>query len=291
MQNHDIVDNFQSDIHRLLLSTMAIQQPDLFLPTIADVRPRDVRDLMAHNLFALGSYKRTQPIEHYFGNNNSIIVRGNEEFGIANVYDQDLLLFLISSLQEQIDRGHTIDTQDQLFNIYDFAKFRGVRPSRISGKTYQEIRSSLKRLTSTTIETNVRGEWGIFPMLAGATTRDRDIIRRDKFDVQNFRVRLPPWLFEAVVKDRQVLSFSRDYFTIRGMLRRFVFLYSRKAIGTNKTSWSESLQSFMPKTGTLSNPREFRRLISKLSDRPILNYTTSLDGDTIHFRKLTKKGD
>ena len=267
-----------------------MDQPDLFLPTISDVRTRDIRDLMSHNWFALGSkYKRTEPIHHQIGQ-NWVRIRGTEEFGIATVYDQDLLLFLISNLQEQLDRGFSIQTRDQLFNIYDFAKFRGVSAGKISGGHYQDIKAALQRLTSTTVETTMRGDgWGIFPLLAGATQRDRDTIKGPCFDVQYFRVQLPPFIFDAVVKERQVLSFSRDYFSLRGMLRRFLFLYARKSIGNNKNAWKEPLTTFMPKTATLSSRKEFRRQIRTITEKPILNYTVSIDEDDNIVFKVHRK--
>ena len=267
-----------------------MDQPDLFLPTISDVRTRDIRDFMSHNWFSLSKKKRTEPIHHQVGD-NWVRIRGTQEFGIATVYDQDVLLFLISNLQERIDSGQPIDTRDQLFSIYDFAKFRGLSANKISGATYLDIKAALQRLTSTTVETDIRGSgWGIFPLLSGATQRDVDTIKGPVFDTHYFRVQLPPFIFDAVVRERQVLSFSREYFSIRGALRRFLFLYARKSIGNNKSEWKESIHTFMPKTATLSSTKEFRRMIRAMTDKPVLNYTVRLDDDdNIIFRDHKKR--
>ena len=265
-----------------------MDQTDLFLPALGDVRARTVQDFMTHNWFALhGGTKRTEPITHKVGD-TWVTVRGTADLGIATLYDADLLFFLISTLQQNIDDGQPI-TNSFSFSFWDFAKFRQIK--NLSGKRYADIWEAIKRLTTTTIQTNIPayGE-RIIPLLAGGAKLEEDLVMGPKFPTQYYRVELAPFVYDAVANQKRVLSISKDYFRIRGMLRRFLFLYARKSIGQNKSEWKESLETFMPKTATLSSRKEFRRMIRTMTEKPILNYTVRLDDeDNIIFQNHQKR--
>ena len=83
---------------------MKLEQLDLFLSLGADVSAREKQDLMARNWFALGKRKRTTTIEHQFGD-DWIRVTGHEDYGIATIYDNDILIYLISQLNEAQNSG------------------------------------------------------------------------------------------------------------------------------------------------------------------------------------------
>ena len=141
-----------------------MDQTDLFLPAIGDVRARTVQDFMTHNWFALGKSKRTEPIKHQVGD-TWVTIRGTADLGIATVYDADLLLFLISTLQQHLDDQKPVSNSFS-FSFWDFAKFRQIK--NLSGQRYTDIWEAIKRLTTTTIQTNIP-QYGerILPLLAG----------------------------------------------------------------------------------------------------------------------------
>ena len=77
------------------MARASANQLDFFVVDTIDFRAKHVLDLMQRNLFGLSKRKRTEPIVHE-EKGSFIKVTGDDDYGIANVFDQDLLIFLIS---------------------------------------------------------------------------------------------------------------------------------------------------------------------------------------------------
>lgn len=76
-------------------------------------------------------------------------------------------------------------------------------------------------------------------------------------------ITLSEWLYNAIV-GRQVLTLSRDYFRLRKPLERRLYELARKHCGL-QPAWKCSLTLLHKKSGTTSELREFRRLISEIA--------------------------
>jgi len=79
-------------------------QPDLFIALPSDIPARDQQDLMERPFFSLAKNKRTTPIEYEVGG-NYICVTANEKYGIATIWDADILIWAASQITEALSKG------------------------------------------------------------------------------------------------------------------------------------------------------------------------------------------
>ena len=240
---------------------------DLFVPTASDVSPKEQQDLMSRCWFALSKRKRYEPIEHQFGS-NWVRVSGTESSPIATIFDNDLLLYLISHLMHAVNNGQEVSRRIR-FTGYDFFTFIGVK--HIGGNYYDLLWQRMQRLNQTLIQTNLR---------IGQRERDTqfhwlaqiDRVREGRFTI-GYEIVIPEWLYSSVVNDKNVLTLNADYFHLRGGLNRWLYLWARKSAGTQRDGWSETSQSLHAKSGSLGSYAEFNRSIRKvLIDGSVLDY-------------------
>src|SRR3954453_19201703 len=90
---------------------------DLFIPYVTDLPLRDTRETMERPFFSLAKRKRLKPIE-YVSPNGEIFVNvfPNAEFGMATIWDADVLIWAASQLnnlrkQERNDLPRTLHFQ------------------------------------------------------------------------------------------------------------------------------------------------------------------------------------
>src|SRR6478672_4039209 len=79
-------------------------QVDLFAASFADIPIRDQRDTMERPFFSLAKKPRIVPIE-YQVNDVWVKVSPNPEFGMATIWDADILIWASTQITEQLDRG------------------------------------------------------------------------------------------------------------------------------------------------------------------------------------------
>src|SRR6266436_8148397 len=131
-----------------------------FQATTSDVAVKDQIDLMSRGWFSLTA-NRTDPIEHEYHDRRTnrvekIRVTGTQEYGIATVHDQDLLIFVISQWLDAKQCGLPISRRIS-FTPYQFFEWIGREPT---GSAYQRLNDALHRLKTTNIETTVDYEAG-----------------------------------------------------------------------------------------------------------------------------------
>jgi plasmid replication initiation protein len=245
-------------------------QLDLFIASASDVSPKEHRDLMARNWFSLAKQKRTEPIQHTFGE-NWVKVTGDEKYGIATIFDNDILVFVMSQYMAAINNNLPTGRRFQ-FTGYEYFKFIGRK--KFGGKAYSDLWASLERLHHTFVETNIRMDVGarahsfnwlseILQMREGGVHRGYEIV-------------IPDWMYESVVEKKIVLTLDDDYFNIRSGLERWLYLFARKSSGYNTGGWSEGIFSIYKKSGSKSSFSEFKRSIGAIVKRGgILGYNIS----------------
>ena len=81
-------------------------QPDLFAANFADIPIRDQRDTMERPFFSLAKKPRFAPIEYHVGD-VWVEVTANPKFGIATIWDADILIWASTQITEALDRGLT----------------------------------------------------------------------------------------------------------------------------------------------------------------------------------------
>ena len=233
-------------------------QFDLFIASASDVSPKSQQELMARNWFSLAKQKRVEPIEHSFGD-SWVKVTGNPNHGIATIFDNDVLIFVIAQYMSAINNGMKTGRRFQ-FTGYEFFKFVGKK--RFGGKGYADLWKSLERLHNTFVETNIR--------LRGNTRHHSfnwlSEIKQNMEDGRHigYEIVIPEWLYTSVVQDKLVLTLDSGYFEIKGGLERWLYLFARKTSGWQTGGWSEGLKSIYSKSGSKSSFSEFKRSVYKI---------------------------
>tara|TARA_E500000331_G_scaffold314777_1_gene324333 strand:- start:652 stop:1500 length:849 start_codon:yes stop_codon:yes gene_type:complete len=243
------------------------QQLDLFVASATDISPKEHQDLMTRCWFSLAKQKRTEPIEHKFGD-SWVKVSGDPQYGIATIFDNDILLFAIAQLKFNMNNNLAVGRRFQ-FTGYEYWKF--VNKNRSGGKGYADLWASLQRLHHTYVETNIR---------QGSSRRHHSFVWlsdiKQSFENgrhRGYEITLPEWLYDSVVNDNLVLTLDDGYFDIRGGLERWIYLFARKTSGYSKVGWQETIENIHRKSGSKSPLKAFRRQLQKIiSKGKIIDY-------------------
>lgn len=240
------------------------KQLDLFIALPADMPAKNGQDLMARAWFSLSKRKRMKPIEHRIGEDFVKVLP--TEKGMATVWDQDFIMFVISQWIEAINKQIiTLDSREKLtklsFNPYDYMRWKGIK--RPSGKHYQEFRASIDRLASTYIETSLQVDERT-RITQGFNWITYWTLEEDKISDANMTVHLPDFIWN-VVKRKNILTIDDAYFSITGGLERFLYLYCRKAAGSG--DWLEGFESIYEKSAAVELPKRFTARLRGIIER------------------------
>ena len=243
-------------------------QLDLFLASASDVAPKEHQDLMARNWFSLAKQKRVEPIHHTYGD-NWVKITGNPKYGLATIYDNDILLFVISQYMAAVNNGMATGRVFR-FTAYEYFKFTGKK--RLGGKGYSDLWKSLERLHHTFVETNISIDEGQRRHSFNWLSEIKQM--REGNAHRGYEIVIPDWLYESVVNKKMVLTLDNGYFDIRGGLERWLYMFARKSSGYQSQGWAESLHSIYLKSGSRSSFVEFKRAVKRIIDKgSILGYT------------------
>jgi hypothetical protein len=154
------------------------------------------------------------------------------------------------------------------------------------GRGYEQLKSALDRLRGTSIRTNIKT--GNEEITEGFGLIDSwRIIRQTKSGrMTELQINLSDWVFNAVA-NREVLTLHRDYFRLRSPLERRMYELARKHCG-KQDEWAISLELLRKKCGSLSNDREFRRLVQNICEENaryghMPDYALTIDGEKVRF--------
>jgi len=243
-------------------------QRDMFISMVGDASAKELQDLMARNWFSLSKRRRIEPIEHRFGD-DWIKITGDPKYGIATIFDNDLILFVITQWLRTLNDGGTIE-RSFYFTGYELFTFLG--KDRFGGTGYKDLWRAMERLHHTFVETNIRmgnsARHHSFNWLSEIKQiKDGDIHR-------GYTITLPDWIYDSVQNKKLILTLDEEYFDIRGGLERWLYLFARKSAGWQVGGWAESVYSIYRKSGSKGTFSEFKRSINKLVKRgDFLGYT------------------
>jgi plasmid replication initiation protein len=204
-------------------------QFDLFVPYVADLPLRDQRETMERPFFSLAKRKRLKPIE-YTSPNGEVFVNifPNQEFGMATIWDADVLIWAASVLNDRRKRGENDLPRTLPFHPYDLLRTIG---RETGGREYRLLREALGRLQSTTIVTNIRVKRGKkhrqFSWIEGWT----DLANEDDKQSRGMTLTLSDWFYEGLLMDGGLLSIDPVYFSITGGRERWLYRVARKHAG------------------------------------------------------------
>lgn len=234
------------------------------LPDFSDISLRDYQETMQRPFFSLSKKKRVRPIEYVSPDRSvTVHVSANPEYGMATIWDADIMIYLASHLNELRERGDNDLSPTIRLQPGDLLKriCWGV-----SGRAYERLISALDRLQATTIKTNLR---------ANSKTRETTFSWIDSYthlvDERTQRslgmeITLSKWFFDGVMDKRNVLAISPLYFEITSGLGKWLYRASRKHAGGNGAEgFTIGFDTLHQKSGSESSLPSFKNKILELA--------------------------
>ena len=270
------------------------EQFDLFLPYIADLPLRDQREMMERPFFSLAKSKRVKPIDYTSPDGKLWVhVSANPDYGMATIWDADILIYCASVLADMARRG--VNDVPRKLHIMPYDLLRAIgRPT--TGRAYELLGQALDRLVSTTIKTNIRAEnrrEATFSWLDGWTQLVDERTERSR----GMTLELSNWFWEGVMMKGGVLSIDRAYFDITGGRERWLYRVARKhAGGAGEAGFAISMPVLFEKSGAEGQYRRFKFEMLKLAEKNELpgyglSVETAKDGEPmLRMRRIDGKG-
>lgn len=252
------------------------EQFDLFLPYLADLPLRDQREMMERPFFSLAKTKRVKPIDYTSPDGQLWVhVSASPEYGMATIWDADILIYCASQLADMARRGVNDVPRKLHLMPYDLLRAIG-RPT--TGRAYELLGQALDRLVATTIKTNIRAEnrrEATFSWLDGWTQLVDERTERSR----GMTIELSNWFWEGVMMKGGVLSIDRAYFDITGGRERWLYRVARKhAGGAGEGGFAISMPVLFEKSGAEGQYRRFKFEMLKLAEKNALpGYALSVE--------------
>jgi len=259
-------------------------QTDMFFCDISDAVIKDDMASMEHPIFALTKQPYMKARKYENGGNWFEVIPSDK--GIANIYDKDILIFAISQIMAAKNEGREYGKHVS-FVAHDYLVFSN---KGTSGREYDALKDSLRRLGGTRLETNIKT--GDQEVTKGFGLVDSYTIRRETLDgrVLEWGITLSDWLFNAI-ESNQVLTLNPRYFRLRKPLERRLYEIARKHCGI-KDNWRISIDLLQNKCGSTSPKKKFRFMLKHIEEHDHLpDYRVSLDGDMVIFHRTGKVGN
>ncbi len=197
-------------------------QPDLFAANFADIPIRDQRDTLERPFFSLAQRPRFAPIDYQVGD-VKVEVSANPKFGMATIWDADILIWAATQITEALDRGLA---PSRVIRCHPHNLLKSIRRPT-GGAHYNRLRAALNRLIHTAVQTNIRTEgkkkYAAFHWLESWTK----VTDEQTGDTTGMTLALPDWLFDGIVMKGGVLTIHEDYFLLTGGIERWLYRVAR----------------------------------------------------------------
>lgn len=239
--------------------------------------PKDDMASMEHPIFSLSTKPDTK-IRHYEHNGNSIKITPSV-LGLATIHDKDILIYCISQIVAKIKQGcEASRTVRMKARDLLLSTSRGV-----GGRDYKLLKESFERLRGTSITTDIKTNGQIISKGFGLIDQ-WEIVTEDKKSVKmlEIEVTISEWMFNSIL-GKEILTISKDYFSIRGALDRRIYELARKHCGKQK-EWRIDIEKLKKKCGSYSSDRYFKFMVKEIVEKNILpDYQIDMSEKTIVF--------
>jgi len=207
----------------------ADSQFDLFIPLIHDLSLKDQREIMERPFFSLAKRKRLKPIEYTSPDGDTWVkVSGNAEFGIATIWDADVMIWAASQLNRMKEQG--INDLPRTLRTTSYDLLRAIKRDT-GGKSYQELQAALQRLESTTIQTSIRAPKRKDKAQFGWIDAFHLEVDPVTEAPRGLSITLSDWVYQGIVTDKSLLTMHQDYFLLTGGMERALYRACRPVSG------------------------------------------------------------
>jgi len=217
---------------------------------------------MERPFFSLHKRKRVKPIDYVSPDGKvSVHVTGNSEYGIATIYDLDILIYCASVLMEHKRRG--VNDIPQTLGVVPYDMLRTLRRDTGGGE-YEGLSNALNRLQSTTVKTNIRTTGRREHTFSWIDSYSQVVDPNGK--IRGMRITLAKWFYDGVLMDGGVLAIDPAYFEIKGGVMRWLYRVARKHAGGNGAEgFTISMPTLYEKSGSESPYRRFKFEMLKIA--------------------------
>ena len=230
---------------------------DLFVPYITDLPLRDTRETMERPFFSLAKRRRLKPIE-YVSPDGTIYVKvfATPEFGMATIWDADVLIWASSTLNNMRKSGCNDLPRTLHFQAYDLLKTIG---RDIGGRDYQLLRDALSRLQATTIKTNIRPKGRQKERQFSWIESWSDLVDDRTGQSLGMTLTVSEWFYEGILMDGGLLAIDPAYFSISGGRERWLYRVARKHAGAaGPEGFAIAMPTLFEKSGAEGTYRRFK---------------------------------
>ncbi len=250
------------------MSAAKLKQIDLFVAPQLDARAlRDDVDIMSLPFFSIEKTPRKEPIEfeRIVGDRRQYIRVSPGEFGLATIWDNDIILYLRTQIIEALNRDREVGRR-MSFHIHDclVATGRGT-----GGKDYEAFKAAMTRLKTTTVLTNISTSDEIADEGFGWLESFKITKRRTAGGVDvmaSCHVVVSEWLFGLFVNSRRALTVDSAYFDLQGGLERKLYGIVRKHLG-QQSRWQIGLDNLKDLCGVKRDLRRFTYDLKKIVEK------------------------
>ncbi len=217
------------------------------------------------------------------------------------IWDLDILIYFATYIKECAAKG---EPKRYSFTVsgYDILTFC----RRGTGKTeYNNLRAALRRLQSTSVETNIRLRTAIDPETGDEVTaeeysnfswidrwKEHRTWRRNYRTGKNqlisdgFEVHLAEWFVDGCWNEKLLLAINPNYFDLTGGYERFLYRIARKFCGRQE-SWKISMRGLHRRSGTTTAYKKFcYRIKETIEDGAMPDYFFTLYEDARGEKQL-----
>lgn len=235
---------------------------DILFDALPDVSMRDQQDAMERSWVSLGKVKRTTAIEHRIGEDQFVRIVPNAEYGLATIWDWDIVIFLVGQLVARSQDGKLPDVP--AVEVHPHAILTALGRGT-GGRDYKLLREAVARLQFTAVETNLwrrnKKRFDREPFIAGFRE-----IEPGPDSSGGMRFVLPDWIVSSI-RRRSILSIHRDYFSLEGGIERFLYRVARKLAGRQPDGARISVQKLHDRSGSPMRTADFAKYVRKAVER------------------------
>lgn len=235
------------------------RQLDLFVATLTDLPLRDQRETMERPFFSLSKSPRFEPIT-YESRDAFVRVSPSATYGMATIWDADILIWAASQINEAQEQGLATS---RVIRVHPYDLLRSIR--RHTGKDqYERLRDALRRLQSTSIETNIRAKGkkrlAQFSWIESWAEMIDDRTGRS----DGMKITLSEWFYEGILDQQLLLAIPAEYFDLTGGIERWLFRLVRKHAGKQAGGWACPVATLHQKSGSTQRASDFRRDLRRI---------------------------
>lgn len=278
------------------MKNMPTTQTELFQVSAFDPPLRDQRDVMEFPFLSIQKGRRKPISFKNKGGSVELEVSSSSDSGLATIWDWDLIIYAAANLNDAIESG--LKTSPRI----TFAPYDALRYAKRStgGQNYKDLAAAMLRLYSTSVETTIRNEeggFGAFRWVSGiwipmqyrkkvVSARELRFLKNEKPDpTRPWMIELTPWLYESIIRQKEILAMHPDYFQLTGGLERWLYRLCRKAVPEKADfpAINFRMETLHKRSGSTRPLRMFAYDMRKIQERNALpEYSVVINKDKKH---------